>query len=105
MSNIIQVYEVNWGSSSIGTKPFSDGLWDNNNKIAIHWPIFCKNYLNDENAKLKKKYLTQFYISYNNDEKIEIMNYYYYLLNDIVFNEKPWQNLKKAKVFTTIEPL
>jgi len=33
------------------------------------------------------------------------MNFYYYLLNDIVFNEKPWQNLKKAKVFTTIEPL
>ena len=102
MSNIIKVYELNWGTNSIGTY---DGLWNNNNKIAIHWPIFCLNYLDDENAKLKKKHLTQFYISYNNDDKIENMNFNYYLLNDIVFNEKPWQNLKKAKVFTTIEPL
>lgn len=53
MSNIIEVYEVNWSTDSIGTY---HGLWDNNNKIAIHWPIFCKNYLNDENAKLKKEY-------------------------------------------------
>lgn len=105
MSNIIKVYEVNWGSASIGIKPLCDGLWDNNNKIAIHWPIFCLNYLNDENAKLKKEYFRQFYISYNNDDKIEPMNFNYYSLNDIVFNEKPWQNLNKAKVFTTIEPL
>lgn len=101
MSNIIKVYEVNWGTDSIGTY---DGLWDNNNKIAIHWPIFCLNYLDDENTKLKKKHFRQFYISYTNDDKIEIMNFNYYDLNDIVFNEKPWQNLNKAKVFTTIEP-
>jgi len=102
MSNIIEVYKVNWSNDSIGTY---DGLWDNNNKIAIHWPIFCLNYLDDENAKFKKTHFRQFYISYTNDDKIEPMNFYYYLLNDIVFNEKPWQNLNKAKVFTTIEPL
>ena len=44
MSNIITVYQVNWGSPSIGTKPDCDGLWDNNNRINIHWPIFCINY-------------------------------------------------------------
>ena len=102
MSNIIEVYKVNWSNASIGTY---DGLWDNNNRINIHWPIFCINYLKDENAKLKKKYLTQFYISYTNDDKIEIMNYIDFRLNDIVFNEKPWINLNKAKVFTTIKPL
>ena len=102
MSNIIKVYKVNWGTDSIGTY---DGLWDNNNKIAIHWPIFCLNYLDDENARLKKTHFRQFYISYTNNEKIKMMNVNYYLLNDIVFNEKPWQNLNKAKVFTTIEPL
>jgi len=102
MSNIIKVYKVNWGTDSIGTY---DGLWDNNNKIAIQKPIFCLNYLDDENARLKKTHFRQFYISYTNDDKIEPMNFNYYLLNDIVFNEKPWQNLKKAKVFTTIEPL
>ena len=104
MSNIIQVYKVNWGSASIGTDPLCDGLWNNNNRINIHWPTFCKNYLNDENAKLKKNYLTQFYISYTNNDKIESMNFNYYLLNDIVFNEKPWQDLNNAQVFTTIEP-
>lgn len=51
MSNIIKVYKLNWENDSIGTY---DGLWDNNNKIAIHWPIFCLNYLDDENAKIKK---------------------------------------------------
>ena len=102
MSNIIKVYEVNWENDSIGTY---DGLWDNNNKIAIHWPIFCLNYLDDENARFKKTHFRQFYISYSNDDKIEIMNFNYYDLNDIVFIEKPWNNLKKAKVFTTIEPL
>ena len=102
MSNIIKVYEVNWGIDSIGTY---DGLWDNNNKIAIHWPIFCLNYLDDENARFKKTHFRQFYISYTNDDKIEPMNFNYYDLNDIVFIEKPWNNLKKAKVFTTIEPL
>ena len=101
MSNIIQVYEVNWGTDSIGTY---DGLWNNNNRINIHWPTFCKNYLNDENAKLKKNYLTQFYIKYTNDDNIERMNYNGFILNDLIFNEKPWQNLNKAQVFTTIEP-
>ena len=105
MNDIIKVYQVNWGSSSIGTKPESDGLWNNNNKIAIHWPIFCKNYLKDENAKLKKEYLSQFYISYNDDNKIEPIDYYYIGLNDITFDKKPWENFKKAKVFSTIEPL
>tara|TARA_B110001450_G_scaffold126299_1_gene118882 strand:- start:5001 stop:5309 length:309 start_codon:yes stop_codon:yes gene_type:complete len=101
MSNIIEVYQVNWSYTSNET---STGLWDNNNKIAIHWPIFCLYYLNDENAKLKKKYFRQFYISYDNDDKVELMNFDYYHLNDIVFNENPWQKLKKAQVFTTIKP-
>ena len=57
MSNIIKVYKLNWSNDSIGTY---DGLWDNNNKIAIHWPIFCLNYLDDENAKLKKHILDNF---------------------------------------------
>jgi len=104
MSNIIQVYKVNWGSASIGTDPLCDGLWNNNNRINIHWPTFCKNYLNDENAKLKKNYLTQFYIKYTNDDNIERMNYNGFILNDLIFNETPWENFKKAKVFTTIEP-
>lgn len=105
MSNIIKVYKVNWGSASIEIKPDCDGLWDNNNKIAIHWPIFCINYLKNENAKLKNNYLTQFYISYTNDDKIERMNCIDFKLNDLIFIEKPWYNLKRAQVYTTIEPL
>ena len=102
MNNIIKVYEVNWGSAHTGE---NNGIWDNNNKIAIHWPIFCLNYLNDENKKLEKNHFKQFYISYDNAYEIKVMNYNYYHLNDIVFNEKPWQKLNKAKIFTTIEPL
>mgnify|MGYP001227615528 CR=1 FL=1 len=105
MNNIIEVYNVNWGGASIIAKPYSDGLWDNNNNIAIHWPIFCKNYLNDENAKLKKDYLTQFYIKYGDDDEIEVMDFNYYILNDIVFNKKTWKKSKKAQIFTTIKPL
>ena len=96
MDDIKKVYEVNWQDY--------DGLWDNNNKIAIHWPIFCLNYLNNENVKLKKNHLTEFYISYDRSNNIKNMNFYYYDLNDIVFYEKTWEYLNKARVFTTIKP-
>ena len=108
MDEIIQVYPVNWGSASIGTPPLPDGLWINHDRIAIHWSIFCQNYLHTSDYPLKPEYLTQFYISYNDDDDhddnvVERMHFTAYRLNDLLFQERPYRGLKRANVFTTIE--
>lgn len=104
MSDTIEVYELKWVSTSIELDQYCDGLWENNNSIAIHWPLFCKNYLKDENAKLKKNYTKQFYILYDDDDNIQPITFNYYFLNDLIFKENPWKNLKIGKIYTTIEP-
>ena len=111
MDEIIQLYPVNWGSASIGTPPLSDGLWINHDRIAIHWSTFCQNYLHTSDYPLKREHLTQFYISYDDDDDddndhdivVERMHFTAYRLNDLLFQERPYRGLKRAKVFTTIK--
>ena len=108
MDEIIDVYKLNWGSASIGTPPLPDGLWINNDRIAIHWSTFCQNYLHTSDYPLKQEHLTQFYISYDDDDDhdnnvVERMHFTVYRLNDLLFQERPYRGLKRAKVFTTIE--
>ena len=115
MSDSIDVYKLNWGSASIGTPPLSDGLWINHDRIAIHWSTFCQNYLHTSDYPLKREHLTQFYISYDDDDDddddddndhdivVELMHFTAYRLNDLLFQERPYRGLKRAKVFTTIE--
>lgn len=104
MSDSIEVYELNWGSGSIGTQPLPDGLWINHDRIAIHWPTFCRNYLHSSEQSPKREYLTQFYISYDNNNIVESMHFNAYRLNDLLFNECPYQGVKRAKIYTTINP-
>ena len=107
MSDSIDVYELNWGSASIGTPPLPDGLWINHNRIAIHWSTFCQNYLHTSDYPLKSEHLTQFYISYNDDDDdntVELMHFTTFRLNDLLFLERAYQGVKRAKVFTTIQP-
>lgn len=109
MSDSIDVYKLNWGSASIGTPPLSDGLWINHDRIAIHWSTFCQNYLHTPDYPLKHEHLTQFYISYDDDDDddnnivVERMHFTEYRINDLLFQERPYRRLKRAKVFTTIE--
>lgn len=98
------LYQLNWGGSSI-CDYIGDGLWDNNRKIAIHLPIFCKNFLNKYKYKYNKKYNYSFYISYDdNDNTVEEMKYEYFGLNDIVFTNYVHLSFKKAIIYTSIKP-
>lgn len=91
----IEVLKLTWYDDNINV-----GLWDNNNKIAIHWPIFKNFYDIDEDFKWQK-HAKQFYISYD-DKGIETMDFCYFDLNDIVFINRVYKDLKKAQVYTTI---
>jgi hypothetical protein len=96
--DIINVYKVDWEINHY----INTGLWDNNNKIAIHWPMFTSWYNFNEN--FKRKFSENFYISYETSNIIEKMSFEYFDINDIVFTNKVWKNFKKAKIYTTIEP-
>jgi hypothetical protein len=104
MGDIVKVYELNWGSASIGTPPLPDGLWINHERIAIHWPTFCRNYLHSSEYSLNREHLTQFYISYEDNDIVEGMHFNAYRLNDLFFSERPYLGVKRAKIFTTIKP-
>ena len=93
----ILVYELNWAGPSICYQN-NDGLWDNNNKIALHVPIFklCNN---DYKKITINKLKNMFYIKYHDKDYIEPMHVSYFALNDIVFTNNVWQGIKKAKIF------
>ena len=65
----ILVYELNWAGPSICYKN-NDGLWDNNNKIALHVPIF-KLYNNDYKKITINKLKNMFYIKYHDKDYIK----------------------------------
>ena len=68
-----------------------------------NWPLFSENFLNGD--RCKKKYTDQFYIQFDNSENIvEKMDYSYFGINDLVFDNKVWSYCKKATVFTTLKP-
>lgn len=84
---IINTYEVLW----------EDGIWDNNNKLAIHIPHLKKNF------KIEKKLRGKFFVGYDKNEILEELLILYIDLNDIVFNATPWRYLKRAKIYTLLE--
>ena len=43
----IKVKTLRWGGPIICDIK-GDGLWDNNSKLAIHWPTFSENFLDGE---------------------------------------------------------
>lgn len=93
----ISVYKLEWPGPSIITY-IGDGLWINNNKIAIHLPIFRKN--NPDYRKLSYyQILDKLYINYKEEEPIEKVKFSFYALNDIVLMNSPWNHLKKANIY------
>ena len=73
----------------------------NNNKIALHVPIF-KLYNNDYKKITINKLKNMFYIKYHDEDDIQHMHVSYFALNDIVFTNKVWQGIKKAKIFVEV---
>tara|TARA_B100001175_G_scaffold315495_1_gene327152 strand:- start:76 stop:387 length:312 start_codon:yes stop_codon:yes gene_type:complete len=92
----ITVNTLNWGGPGIcDTK--SDGLWDNNHVLAIHWPIFSKHFLDDE--KFSRKYIDKFYYSYSVNDYIKPINFDYFGINDIVTTNRVWDNGNKITIY------
>ena len=93
----ISVYTLEWGGASI-TEYTGDGLWINNNTIAIHLPIFKKN--NPDYHKLSYyQIVDKLYINYKKEEPIEKVRFSFYALNDIVLTNSPWNYSKKANIY------
>lgn len=93
----VSVYNLQWGGPSI-TEYTGDGLWINDNKIAIHLPIFKKN--NPDYRKLSYyQIVDKLYINYKKGEPIEKVRFSFYALNDIVLNNPPWDYTKKANIY------
>lgn len=91
----INVIKLEWNDNLFN---ISDGLWCNNGYIALHLPNFKKNnikYSNYNYYQIAKK----MYIKYEEKDYIEKMKFYYYNLNDIVFLNKTWNNLKKSQIY------
>ena len=47
-------------------------------------------------------FVENFYIQYYNETYIERMNFSYFELNDLIFNNKVYSGLKKNKFYTTL---
>ena len=101
---MLSVYELKWSGPSI-CDDLGDGLWNNNSNIAIHLPILKDNF--DIIKEYKETYLESlsehFYIQYFNEDCIERMNFSYYALNDLVFNNKIYNGFSKNKFYTTLK--
>jgi hypothetical protein len=94
----ISVYKLEWSSASIMNYIDDDGLWINDNKLAIHLPIFKKN--NPDYHKLSYyQIVDKLYINYKKEEPIEKVRFSFYALNDIVLTNSPWNYLKKANIY------
>ena len=94
----ISVYKLKWPSASIMSYFDDDGLWINNDKIAIHLPFFRKN--NPDYSKLSYyQIVDKLYINYKEDDPIEKVEFLFYDLNDIVLTNSPWNYIKKANIY------
>jgi len=100
---MLLVYELRWSGPTI-LDHIGDGLWDNNNIIAIHLPILKNNFeIIEEYKETKMETLSEnFYIEYYGDNDLERMTFNYYNLKDLVFYNKVFNGLKKNKFYTTL---
>ena len=101
---MLNVYELKWNGPST-YDDIGNGLWINNSKIAIHLPIFEKEFnIIKEYKEYKLETLAEnFYIEYYNDDSIERMDFLYFALNDLVFNNNVYNRSKKNKFYTTLK--
>lgn len=104
---MINVYELEWSESSINNH-VGDGLWINNYNIAIHIPFLKERFkiLDDNNSIQEYKLeslVENFYIEYYDNDYIERMNFSYFALNDLVFNNKVYSGFKKNKFYTSLK--
>tara|TARA_Y100000389_G_scaffold203619_1_gene252719 strand:+ start:3790 stop:4107 length:318 start_codon:yes stop_codon:yes gene_type:complete len=100
---MLNTYELEWNGPSIYNE-VGDGLWDNKSKIAIHIPILKKKFKIFKECKEFKMedFVENFYIQYYNETYIERMNFSYFELNDLVFNNNVYNGFKKNKFYTTL---
>jgi len=100
---MLSVYELKWAGSTI-LDDIGDGLSNNNSSIAIHLPIFKKNFEIVENFKETKieTFAENFYIIYFGENHLERMNFNYFGLCDLVFYNKVYNGLYKNKFYTTL---
>jgi len=100
MNNKIELYELHHSDAdNVG-----NGIWMNYNKVAIHLPQFKKSF--NINISNINNIVNSFYISYNeHDNCVDLMNFDYYNLKDIVFTNNYYSFCKKANIYTTILPL
>lgn len=106
---MLNVYELQWGGPYIYDE-IGDGLWDNNGKISIHIPflqesfkIINNNIIEEYKETKMEKFSENFYIKYNNNDYVERMNFSYFALNDLVFNNKVYNGLKKNKFYISLK--
>ena len=94
MTKLITTYSI---------KYLDEGYFDNNNKIAIHIPIFS-NYYDCTSVNFHNEHF--FYKCGHNKETgtdiIDNLKILYIDLNDIVFSKQPWQDLKRVQIFTNL---
>ena len=94
------VIVIDWGGGNICDKN-NEGLWNNGNKLSIHWPIFSRHFLDDK--KFERKYLDKFYFNYHEDDLIEPINFDYFALNDIVTNNRVWDYCNKIIIYYKVD--
>lgn len=95
-NNTVSVYELEW--NNIIYNNYNDGLWINNNNIALHLPAFRNK--NTEYANISfYKIVDKLYYNYDGGVNIKKLNLKYYDLNDIVFTSSPWENNNLAHVY------
>ena len=101
---MLSVYELEWNGSSILDSP-GDGLWSNDSRLAIHLPIFKKNFqiINEYKETALETYSEKFYFEYPGENCLERMNLSYIDLNDLVFTCSVYNGLEKKKFYTTME--
>lgn len=101
---MLSVYELKWAGPTI-LDDIGDGLSHNYSSIAIHLPIFKKNFQIVENYKETKieTFAENFYIKYVENNYLERMNFNYFDLCDLVFYNKIYTGSYKNKFYTTLE--
>ena len=91
--------KINWRYNLVG-ECYDDGLWENNNRIAIYWPQFSKILLNSREIDCKD--FEKFYIQYDNEIPKQMSLSFYHKKN-LYFVDRSWYGIYKAKIFTSIE--
>ena len=94
-SEKIFVYQLKWFGRN-------DGLWCNHDKISIHLPQFKRSW--GMKGKKIRNIENKFYVQYDNSDDIFPLTLMFSAINDFTFTDCVHQGVKRANIFTTIEP-